>query len=506
MAKKTKYGQLIAFVVLIIAIFVRCASTSSSSGGSYFTGTGGSGMSITILSPKGVGITEDQKRVIQGELIDNFTTYSKISTLDRMNLDDTYSEFLSGYYEDDNAGVADLGHMNPTQYIMYTTITKNSMGYTLQIQISRTSDKIMEASFSETCTSIELDNLTAIHRATLALLPRLGVELSERAKTALSKPSTTQQVNSQLALAKGIEAQRNGTVAEAMSYYYEAASYNSALTEAANRLSAISTNIRTGNIGVDARNRIEERNAWLRLMAQCGDYYLKHLPIEITYKSRLKQVNLNYGKGTVDLQFDILSYASDNIQMWNDILTGLRRTGKVEEWGFGDWPVGERHSHRSLIFRDSAIIYVLERKSYPNHRLRHDPDSFGRDDGSIDIHQLDIRNVDPSAVVTLDNGLIYGENVYKNGKYLRPIIRTFLDIVLINENGKIVSRLSFQLANYFHRTGNSVRIDSNNYTVAFRDVNAYDITDRLTIKILSVNGIPAEEATQSGYVRIIAAE
>ena len=46
-------------------------------------------------------------------------------------------------------------------------------------------------------------------------------------------------------------------------------------------------------------------------------------------------------------------------------------------------------------------------------------------------------------------------------------------------------------------------IESNRNTFEFRGVNANDITDKLTIKILTVNGRDAEQVTESGYVRII---
>jgi hypothetical protein len=503
MAKKQTMGKLLPFGVLLLAILVSCTSTSSSSGGPYFSGTGGGGMSITILPPKGVGITEDQRRVVQGELIDNFTTYSKISILDRMNLDDTYSELLSGYYEDENAGVADLGHMNPTQYIMYTTIIQNSMGYNLQIQISRTSDKMMEASFSETCTSTELDNLTAIHRATSALLPRLGVNLTERAKTALSKPSTTQQVNSQIALAKGIEAQRRGTVIEAMSYYYEATALNSLLIESTNKLADLSVKVKTGNIGVDARNSIAARNSWLEVMRQCGDFYLKHLPLEINYSTKVKSNNLNYAKGTVDLSFDLTSSSSSNVQLWQDVLIGLGKTGKKKEWNILGWPVAAQYSELNVYNLGKKISFSYRRIFGVN--LLEFRSSWPYSEGfAVAFSEMDVRNTSLTSINNqryVDNGLIMGSGFGIDSNHF--YIATSLNIALVNDVGVTIATKEVEIHNRISVSGNSVRIASAKETIKFTAVDAFNITDTLALKILSVNGIPLEEAAQSGYIKIV---
>jgi hypothetical protein len=40
----------------------------------------------------------------------------------------------------------------------------------------------------------------------------------------------------------------------------------------------------------------------------------------------------------------------------------------------------------------------------------------------------------------------------------------------------------------------------------FESVNADDITDNMTVKMVSVNGISAEEAGRTGYIRISAAK
>jgi len=209
---------------------------------SYFTGDGGKGISIAILAPKATGLAENQNylpALIQGEFVSNFTGYSAISVLDRERLDKQYAELLSGYYDDNAQAGLDLGHLTPTDYIMGGNITRTATGYALQMQITKTADKMTVASYSGTCTFVELDNLTGIRRASLELLQKMGVTLTALAQGELIKAETENRVNAQTALARGITAQQRGTVVEALTNYYQAASFDPSLIEAASRASTI---------------------------------------------------------------------------------------------------------------------------------------------------------------------------------------------------------------------------------------------------------------------------
>jgi hypothetical protein len=192
-------------------------------------------MSLAILVPNAIGLEENQGYIpalVRGEFVSNFSGYSAISVMDRQNLDNIYAELLSGYYDgNDKAGV-DLGHLTATGYIMNGSITKTITGYALQTQITKTADKMITASYSGKCTFAELDNLTGIRRASLELLEKMGVTPTELARTELTGVAPENRVNTQTALAQGITAQQGGTVVEALSYYYQAASFDSSLLEA----------------------------------------------------------------------------------------------------------------------------------------------------------------------------------------------------------------------------------------------------------------------------------
>jgi len=147
-------------------------------------------------APKATGLTADQAYlpgVVQGELVSNFSTYSALTVRDRQELDNVYRELFSGEYDDYAEALKDLGHLTPTDYMLGGSITKTPAGYALQIQITKTADKTTAASYSGVCIFAEMETLSGVRRASLDLIGKLGIELTERAKTELGQAATANQ-------------------------------------------------------------------------------------------------------------------------------------------------------------------------------------------------------------------------------------------------------------------------------------------------------------------------
>jgi hypothetical protein len=270
MVMKIKSGQVYSFLILCLALLTSCASTAASNAndGLAYAGENGKGINLAILAPGSNGLAADQNylpALAQREFANNFSSHSAMSVMsvmsamDRQNLDSVYAELLS-YHDDNHEARLDLGRSPAIDYIMYGSIAETATGYSLQIQITKTSDKMTAASYSGTCDFAEMDNLMGLRRVSLDLLSKMGVELAPSAKTALSRAATERYVKAQTIMAKGIAAQMNGAIIEAMSYYYEAARFDPSLKEAEDRLSAIAAVIRAGNIGAGARKRTAERS------------------------------------------------------------------------------------------------------------------------------------------------------------------------------------------------------------------------------------------------------
>jgi len=371
------------FIVLCLSLSAVCMAQSSP----FFTGDGGKGKSIAILAPKANGLAANQNylpALVQGEFVSNFSGYSAISVLDRLRLDEVYAEQLSGYYND-NAGL-DLGRLKETDYIMTGNITRTNTGFALQIQITKSSDKITAASYSGTCTIDELTNLTGVRRASLDLLQKMGVTPTELARKELSGAAAENQVNAQTALARGIVAQQMGNTAETLAQFYQAAAYDPTLAEAAARANTMSASVRTGSMGANIRNDIAWRDEWVKILADANTA-LKNIPRpnppvlpqqilvaqiilppepkfnqgNIDYAARTAQLTANFFLGlglglepvpyppeylkALDAYYTAFKMRSDVYnKLVTDLNSGLRATGKNAAWKLSELSPVKRDS------------------------------------------------------------------------------------------------------------------------------------------------------------------
>ena len=438
------------------------ANTPETSG-SYWTGNGGKGMSLAILAPKATGLAENQDylpALVQGEFVSNFSGYSAISVLDRERLDEQYAELLSGYYSDNNEAGLDLGHLKATDYIQTGTITRTATGYVLQIQITKTADKMTTASYSGTFTLAELDNLTGIRRASLELLQKMGVTLTAQAREELVGAAKDNHVSAQTALARGITAQRQGTEVAALSYYFQAAAFDPSLMEAVSRSSVLAANISSGSIGDDARNDIQWRKNWTDRLTETEKYIdnffktVPPMPYTLFYYSDIKQIGgINYQNETMNLSGITTNLHAS--QPWalsaelalrsvqksvQAVQGGLNATRRKDAWGLSNWPQQGAFNRSFFGKQTKNFTIVVE-------------------------------------LVNSRNQVIGRETLQTGGSYEIPI----------------------------PLPGNGTRIQiaaDEQKTVNFNNVKANDITDNLTVRIASVNGTAAETAARNGILQI----
>ncbi|MDR2952884.1 MAG: hypothetical protein LBU82_06555 [Treponema sp.] len=366
-------------LALVLCVFVFCSAAWAQQAAIpknlFFDGDGGKGLSIAILPPKAAGLAKEQEYIpslVQGEFVSNFTSYSAINVLDRMNLDNQYAELLSGYYDDDAKAGMDLGHLTPTNYIMGGTIIKTASGYAMQINITKSADKMTAASYSGTFTFTELDNLSGVRRASLDLLQKIGVRLNERAKTELAAAAAINHINAQTSLAQGITAQNEGTQVAAFSYYFQAAAFDPSLLEAASRANITNASISSGNIGADIRNDIVWRREWAARLTETETFFNAMIksgnpPYTLFYNTGIKQGATNYQTETADLNVSINLRASnawfDSVEKaLNSVYSGLNATKRKDDWGFAKWPqqgVTQANPFASEQRHDFSIVFEL---------------------------------------------------------------------------------------------------------------------------------------------------
>jgi len=417
----------------------------------FFSGNGGKGVSLTIIAPKANGLAEDQSylpALVQREFVYNFKSFSAIDVLDYERLGDQYDALLSGYF-DDNAG-GNLGHLPETTHIMSGNITRTATGCVLQMNITRNTDKMTVASYSDTFSFAELDNLSGVRRASLELLQKMDIVLTERTRTELAGAAEANRVTAQTALAQGITAQRKGTEVAALSYYYQAAIFDPSMMEAANRSSILAANISSGNIGDNIRNDIRWRDDWVARLKETEEFLdnfnrTQSMPYTLFYVSNeiKQQGETNYQNRTATMGGIEAHLHGSSIwtlaieRTLQAVYDGLNATGRKDTWGLGSWP---QRSVTNLNFagRNQNFSVVFE---------------------------------------------------------------------LLNDQNKVIGKQTIQPGGSWGlrwsdgRPTIGVSADDRR-TVNFQNVSANDISTNMTIRVATVNGISAETAARSGVLQI----
>ena len=433
-----KQALSLTFAVLI---FTFAASAQN------WTGSGGRGTSITILAPQATGLAKDQSylpALVQGEFVSNFSGYSAISVLDRERLDEQYLELLSGIYDDKAAARMDLGQLAPTTHLMFGKITKTATGYALQMQITNTADKTTVASYSGTFSFWELDNLTGIRRASLDLLQKMGVTLTAKARGELSGAAAANHVSAQTALARGVTAQRQGTEVEALSYFFQATAFDPSMLEAANRSSMLRANILSGNMGDDIRNDIAWRKQWVERLTETERFFDNfnqrgYTPYILFYTNDIKHGAINYQNETVTMSIETYLYGN--------VLSIERALQTI-------WD-GLNATGRKEIW---------DLGGWPKRSV-------------TALNAFTRRNHDFSVAFEL-----------------------------LNNQNKVIGRQTLQLeGSWGLNSGGRPGIETSApdwKTLYFYNVDANDITDRMMIRVASVNGADAEAAAIGGTLQI----
>jgi hypothetical protein len=482
-------GVILCSVLIALLFSVNsCASTPSETTGHINLnvplgqGSKGEGIRLAVLQPKGVNIPQNQAwflSMIQGALTSDFNKFSKMTVLDRQYLDDILAEqnlSMNGNFSDDD--YIRIGHLTNAQYILIGSLTKTTANnFLLDLAITNTETGERRASFGpKQYTLADIQNMLAVKDAAYELLMQIGIEFSALGKKNLYETAQT-SVAAETALAKGITAERSGaTLVEVMQYYYQAVDYDAKMTEAIGRLAETNGKLTgltqplavvpTGNIREDAlaqiaaykieqeNKRIDEENkkVWLKQLADCETYFTgffqnANAPLELIYATDIKPVGaIDMQNETMSLQFETTlvplskSWFRAAQQTVESIRKGLIETGRAKDWGLADWP------KKSTL---SPTPFTNERRNY-NISVE-----------LIDEHDTSIGTTS----FTLSGGwdcVISSQNVITFNPYY--------DIKVI--------------------------------PVAFNAVKIADITDTLSIHIVTINNKDAEITAENGVLAI----
>ena len=418
----------------------------------YWTGNGGKGMTLAVLEPGGNGLTADELRwmpsMVQGSITGDFNRFSAMTIIDRQNLEkilDEQGQSMSGNYSDDD--FISIGRLTNARYILAGSITRTASAYMLELAVTDVESGERKASYPPTQVSSQaLENLSAVKEASADLLGQLGVSLTSRGKQELSRTADPDSVQAEMALARGITAQRQGAEVEALSYFLRANSYDPGLEEAEKRLEILSTSIASGNVGENARNDIAWRNQWIARLRETENFFVNYTkegqPYYLLYNTDIKQGAVNYQNETVELSFQ-MSLVPDPqwVLTMNEVIlaveNGLLATGRAATWGLY-WP-------------DNVVT-------------------------------------SPSPFADKTNNFMVA-------------------VEIMNDQGRSLGRQSITIPyGYIVRYGTIIPKQQWEGTVTIPAVDVKLITDNLTVRIISIDGAPAETAANQKKISIMPSE
>ncbi|MDR2694442.1 MAG: leucine-rich repeat protein [Chitinispirillales bacterium] len=416
----------------------------------YYTGDGGKGIRVAVLEPVGKGLSAEEQwmlSLVQGSITGDFNKYSAMTVIDRQNLEKVLKEWeesMSGNY--DEANLVKIGNLTSASHILSGSISKTANAFMLELSVADVASGERKASYSPTPISpIALENLSAIKAASADLLRQLGVELTGAAQGELRQAANTARIQAEAALARGIAAQRQGTSVAALSYFFQAAAFDSSLFEASKRSSVMAADISSGNIGADVRNDIAWRKSWVARLTETEATFHSIIntidpPYTLFYAPDIKTGKINYQKESADLSIPI--NLSANLSWFNAmnkalgaadaVLNGLNTTNRKKDWGLARWPL----------------------------------------DG------------------------VSGTNPFASSK--RYDIAPAFE--LVNEQGRVIGSQTVKLTPAFKITRDrsdrfAVEFTENTSSaVIFSGVKADDISDNLSVRIASINGEPPQNA------------
>jgi TolB-like protein len=273
-----------------------------------FNGEGGKGIVIAVPTPgiRGGG-TQDawMPQLFQDLITGDLARFSAMTVLDRSN--ETLSraeqqQSLSGDYSETD--YIRIGNITNSKYIVAGSILKVSETYTVSFRINNVETNEIQATFSKQYTYQDIEKGLAAKEAARELLFGMGVELTADGEATLLAITET-QVRSTAQLARGMTAEKNGNIVEALAFLSDALDTNTTRTEANRHIQTFFVNISTSNIRDRINYASTQKEKWEKIFADLKIYIRENLPIfiydfskvEDTINTTIKNVRFKVSPG-----------------------------------------------------------------------------------------------------------------------------------------------------------------------------------------------------------------
>jgi hypothetical protein len=192
-----------------------------------------------------------------------------------------------------------MGNLTNAQYIVAGKISKIAGNYSVSFRINHTGTNEIKTAFDRTYPLKDIESGLAPKEAVRELLAGMGIQLTEDGeKSLLAIQKTVVRASAQLA--KGMAAEKNGDLVEALAHFTGALETDSGMREASAHIQNFSGAVPTGNIRERAEFAQAQKQKWEKIFADLRIYIQENLPIFIYDFSTIEdKFNSRYNNVTI---------------------------------------------------------------------------------------------------------------------------------------------------------------------------------------------------------------
>jgi TolB-like protein len=305
-----------------------------------FTGDGGKGKVIVVPPPNMSNTTSANAwipQLFQDLITGNLAKFSGMTIIDRKNETLTIAEqalSANGNYSDDN--YIKMGQLTNAQYIVAGTIMNISGQYQVNFRVNNTETNQIATSFDKRYPFKDIESGYAAKEVTFELLRGMGVAVTEAGKQALLAKQEN-QTQATIQLAKGMSAEKNGDIVDALGYLYQASETGTTKTEANNIINNISFSVPQGSIQERAKAGLALREKWIKIHKDLAAYIAKNLVLCLVYDFSNIDDKIDYSSSKVDITITPGIQIVQNratISLWKKINDEWNKV-KNEDWANG---------------------------------------------------------------------------------------------------------------------------------------------------------------------------
>lgn len=467
----------------------------------------GRGIRFGVLLPVGADFSESDKWILsysQAILTNNFSKYTSMTIIDKQNIDwiiDEQIKSLSGNYSEETEVL--IGHMIDSEYDLYGTIRKIPGNlYSLSFSVTHKESGQRIASFLENSSLLQIHRTTVLNKASVTLMEQMGITLTTTNRQALLTDQNETVIATQSSLARGITAERSGSSMEAISHYLQAAALDPSSVEIKTRLNNTSRQVFTGDLKSGLQNEIQQKRAWLQILNDCAKAYDNIIPFQLVIE-RLQIGKVDLVKETQEFSVRTNLWAiRDSTKLLENVLEEYLKIGyeKMLAYGFIDqylkgWPIENSPSNAKL------PAFHKDFRPWPWPSGEKKEMRFNIVIALVNENGKEFRQ-DTTLIGEIHRNLVINNNPYKIGdfgpnEFIKHISHSSLGqysfgYVIRDEKGVIKGNLVH---------GFLIKFDDSKL-LKF-NIPADDLTNKYTIKLISINGIDADTIALNGYMRVL---